>query len=329
MKIIAFPHPPANLGPGTFQAKFESDLKNRGFGVVYGTKGMKPDLIFIVGGTRRLFWLLKCKFKNIPIVYRLDGINWLHRKKIAERSLKSFILSELTNLMCKILHALYADYIVYQSKFVYDLWLKRGWTKKKKFSIIWNGVDTHLFGPSEEQKNANLKLLCLEGNLDYSPYSITLINELDKVLDINFLVYGGIKFKKERKKLSPKVNYMGFAKPGDLPSIYQNSIYLSLDINPACPNTVIEALACGCPVVGYNTGSLAELVPEEVGEIVPYGSNPWDAKYPDLKNLVKAIAKIRDNYSYYSNNARRIAVERYSIEEMTSKYLRVFDLLIK
>lgn len=33
------------------------------------------------------------------------------------------------------------------------------------------------------------------------------------------------------------------------------SIYLSLDINPACPNTVIEALACGAPVVAFDTGS--------------------------------------------------------------------------
>jgi glycosyltransferase involved in cell wall biosynthesis len=107
------------------------------------------------------------------------------------------------------------------------------------------------------------------------------------------------------------------------------SIYLSLDINPACPNTVIEALACGSPVVAFDTGSLKELVPAGGGIIVPYGSDPWKLGYPDVDALVDAILKVKMNYAYYSANARKVSEERYSIKDMTGKYLEVIKKLVK
>jgi glycosyltransferase involved in cell wall biosynthesis len=47
----------------------------------------------------------------------------------------------------------------------------------------------------------------------------------------------------------------------------------SADLNAACPNSVIEALACGTPVLGYDTGALPEMVPPKSGRIAHYGGN--------------------------------------------------------
>ena len=41
------------------------------------------------------------------------------------------------------------------------------------------------------------------------------------------------------------------------------SVYLGLERNLPCPNSVVESLASGTPVVGYVTGSLPEPVPED------------------------------------------------------------------
>jgi hypothetical protein len=46
----------------------------------YAGQYTDPDLLFVVGGNQKLFWLWKTKRKKIPIVYTLDGIGWLHKK---------------------------------------------------------------------------------------------------------------------------------------------------------------------------------------------------------------------------------------------------------
>ena len=324
---VAFPHPPGSGGPGSFQVRFENELKKKDFKVIYSGSKETPNLIFVVGGTRRILWLLKCKINRIPIVYRLDGINWLHRKSKSNKTIKSFLLAERANFNIKLIHAFLADHIVYQSQFVKEWWEHKGWRRRKEYSIIYNGVDQSFFVPRSDSLAKKPTLICLEGSLDYSPYAIELINQLYSRVSLDFNVYGGIRFAKEKKKLLDKVNYLGRADPEDLPSIYQNGIYLSLDVNAACPNTVIESLSCGSPVVGFQTGSLNELVSEEAGIIVPYGGDAWKLDFPDVDALVTAIEAITLDYKQYSLNARRIAEEKYSIDDMMDKYLNILGRL--
>lgn len=324
---IVFPHPPGSGGPGSFQRRFEQELISNNYHITYADTKVSGDIVFIVGGTGKIFWLLKMKLKGVPIIYRLDGINWLHRKKRGKRGIKAYLSAEISNLITKTIHAFFADFIVYQSEFVHEWWNKKGWKKPKHFSIIYNAVNLSLINPEIKEANTP-KLVCLEGYLDYSPYAIDLINDINKRKIIDFDVYGGILSNLERSKLSKDVCYKGKIDRKLISSIFTGNIYLSLDINPACPNTVIEALACGAPVVAFDTGSLKELVPPEAGIIVPYGSDPWQLAYPDVDALAKAILKVKDNYAYYSANARKLAEERYSIKDMTTKYLEVINSLI-
>jgi glycosyltransferase involved in cell wall biosynthesis len=324
--IICFPHPPGSGGPGSFQSRFELSLKRRGWKIEYKSNATKPDIIFVVGGTRHLFWLLQMKLKAIPVIYRLDGISWLHRKK--KVGFKRFMLAEYRNLLGKIIHGFIADKIIYQSLFVKDWWNRSGFRKRENTTIIYNGVVI----PKTQLKfdTGTIRLVILEGNIDYSPYAIKLINELAGMLKdkIAVLLYGRFEFKENEKILSDLVDYRGFVKRVKVFDVLSGSIYLSLDINPACPNTVIEALAYGAPVVAFDTGSLKELVPPEAGIIVPYGSDPWQLTYPDVDALVHAILKVKENYAWYSANARKVAEERYSIEDMTKKYLEVINQVI-
>jgi glycosyltransferase involved in cell wall biosynthesis len=98
---------------------------------------------------------------------------------------------------------------------------------------------------------------------------------------------------------------------------------LSLDVNPACPNTVIEAMSCGLPVVGFDTGSLSELVPENCGKVVDFGGDPWALDLPKVEPLYEAIVDILERYSFYSRNARSYAVAHYDIRDVTARYVNV------
>jgi glycosyltransferase involved in cell wall biosynthesis len=98
------------------------------------------------------------------------------------------------------------------------------------------------------------------------------------------------------------------------------SVYLSLDINPGFPNTVAEALACGAPVVAFDTGALPELVDEFCGKVVPYGSNPWDLEYPDVHKLMQSITEVFEKYDTYTKAASKKAIENYTLDIMFKKY---------
>jgi glycosyltransferase involved in cell wall biosynthesis len=317
-----FPHPPGAGGPGSFQVRFQNQLKAQGDAILYKGDKAKPDLIFVVGGTKRLFWLLKMKLKGIPIIYRLDGIGWLHKR--TKVNLKYYCTAELRNASSKAIHAFLATKIVYQSQFVKDWWDKSGWRVRKNTTIIHNGVSI----PNKKiikntlRGNSIKRLVVLEGVIDYTPYALRLLNELATTLadDIQIEIYGKFGDENTRNKLHQRLDYKGFVKREDVYNVLMGSVYLSLDINPACPNTVAEALACGAPVIAFNTGSLPELVDITCGKVVPYGSNPWDLEYPDVKSLMQGIIEVFNDYNRYSNAAFIKANDNYSLQMMFEKY---------
>ena len=325
-KTIMFPHPPAGGGPGSFQLRFEQALKSQGWDILYAGERQKTSLIMVIGGTRRIIWLLKMKLKGIPILFRLDGIAWLHRRK--KVSLYIFLLAELRNLLTKFTHAFLADFIVYQSRFVESWWNMKGWRKRKRTKVIYNGVQDNTVEKQSEIKNK--RLVILEGNIDYSPYAIQLLNDLAQILPKEILieVYGSFECEQNKNLFDKRINYHGHLERGKVNNILTGSVYLSLDINPACPNTVIEALSCGTPVVAFDTGSLKELVDHESGIIVSYGSDPWKLAYPDVSALESAILRIFDDYSMYSQKAESRYKNHFTFNLVMNNYLQVFKSLV-
>lgn len=322
---IAFPHrPPAKGGPGSFQSRFEQKLKEKGWQITYAGEGETPDAIMVVGGTRKVGWLFKNKLKGVPIIVRLDGITWLHKKK--QVSTKKWIHTELGKILTQVIRKFFASHIVYQSKFVKNWWQEEGWDTAKSYSIINNGVNLDKFSPSDSIPP--ISILVVEGNIDYSPYAIRLLNKLqeqikDQQLIESLNLYGGFENDKNLDRLHKDINYHGRVSREKISTVYHNAVYLSLDVNAACPNAVIEAMASGVPVVGFNTGALKELVAPNAGEVVPYGSDPWELGFPDVNGLYQSILKVAKNWKEYAKLARDSAVKKYSIDDMTSQYIKV------
>jgi hypothetical protein len=74
---------------------------------------------------------------------------------------------------------------------------------------------------------------------------------------------------------------------------------------------------------------LPELVKNGAGEIVPYGSDPWELGYPDSTELIKKIGEVFDQYQKYSKNAVKLVAEHFGIEKMVEFYINEIQTLTK
>ena len=327
-KIVGFVARPSRIGgPGSFQERITEVFINRGLLIVYPEDNIVPDVIFLIGGTRKVFWLYKCKIKGAKIIHRLDGINWrhVHYNFFSKRR----FVSLYRNFNVSFIRRYLSDHIVYQSDFVKNWWESKYRYIQKPSSIIHNGVDINKFTPGNIN-TTEIELLIVEGNIEDDQVTEHIVFNLCKsLLKLNIIkkinIVGSMPSSLNNKinKIN-KINIVGPVSRESVKFFYKKqSILLSLDLDAACPNTVIEAMASGIPVVGYDTGSLKELVSKEAGILKKYDGDLRNLDIPSVDLLVQSIKDIMLSYSEYRLGARKNAVDRFDINEVSNLYLNI------
>jgi glycosyltransferase involved in cell wall biosynthesis len=121
-----------------------------------------------------------------------------------------------------------------------------------------------------------------------------------------------------------RINFMDTVKREHIPWLMRSShLLFSAEVNPPCPNSVIEALACGLPVIGFDTGSLSELVQGDAGRLAPYGANQWKLEQPDIQALSDAADQVLQGNEKFRKSAREQAEKNLGLEHMVDEYLKV------
>jgi len=134
-------------------------------------------------------------------------------------------------------------------------------------------------------------------------------------------VPGPLRQQMERLARTP-VTWMGVVPPDNIPALDRSAhLLFASDVMPACPNSVVEALACGLPVVSYDTGALRELVLGDSGRIVPYGGDAWRLEPPDLDGLASAALEVAQDNARFRSGARARAEAGLDVETMVDGYL--------
>jgi glycosyltransferase involved in cell wall biosynthesis len=89
------------------------------------------------------------------------------------------------------------------------------------------------------------------------------------------------------------------------------------------PNTALESLACGLPVIGSNVGGIPEMVREGyTGLLVPPG---------DSQAFASAATLLLDNpdrLRRMSANCRTVALQEYTLEVQAKRYLEIYDAML-
>lgn len=313
----------------SFRLKFEQGLRARGIDVTHDLDD-KSDAVLVIAGTRFLLDLNRARRRGIRIVQRLDGVNWVQRVKWS--GVKYTVRAEYGNFLLSLIRNRFADRVIYQSQFIRKWWEDWYGVAKVSASVIINGADlnayTHEGG--QERPTDKYRMLLLEGSLARGLnsglfHAVSVAEKMSAKYPMEVVV-AGVVDEATQNKLQSKipVKFLGTVPRADIPKLARSShIMYCAEVNPPCPNSVIEALACGLPVIGFDSGSLKELVTDDAGCIVPYGANPWKLETPNIDALASSAGEVLEKQSQFRAAARRRAESAFGLDQMVESYLKV------
>ena len=100
------------------------------------------------------------------------------------------------------------------------------------------------------------------------------------------------------------------------------SVFVLPSLEDNLPNTVMEALACGTPVVAFDTGGIPEMISHlETGYL---------AEYRSAQSLAEGIYEVlfKATYATLSSNARKKVLDTYSENVVAEKYTALYKNLL-
>lgn len=124
------------------------------------------------------------------------------------------------------------------------------------------------------------------------------------------------------KRLPNKVIGVPFIYSREILADYYNAadVFVNVTKVDTLPTVNIEALACGTPVITYDSGGCAEIVSSEVGAVVPYGDYHQLIKQ---KNAMRICGKEK-----YSLKCVDHVKENFEKRKNFSKYIKLFTALV-
>ena len=319
-------------GMVSFQDRFKQELEKRGALVTHELGEAGYEAVLVIGGTKDILALRQAKARGVPIIQRLNGMNWIHRHR--RTGVRHYLKAEWGNWLIKTIRSRLVSAVVYQSKFAQSWWERVYGPTPAPSSVVYNGVDLNIYSPTgpEQPPTDRIRMLVVEGRLagGYElglEHALTLAGllstKLTKPIELTIVGQASDDLQPTDSQ-HPNVilNWAGMIEPVHIPAMDRSAhVLFSADIHPACPNSVIEALAVGLPVIAFATGALPEMVEGDAGCLVPYGSDSWKLEPPDFEALAQGAMEVLEEQGRYRKGARVQAVAKFGISKTVEGYL--------
>jgi glycosyltransferase involved in cell wall biosynthesis len=206
--------------------------------------------------------------------------------------------------------------------------------------VIPNGIDVNLFTAKNKKEeklrwglNENKKIILfgavgvLDPRKGFDFFRSAIKNNIKIFSRLNCeIVIFGSDIPEELMNFGIKTTHLGRIKEQELlAQIYSAAdvmIVPSLEDN--LPNTVMEAMSCGTPVVGFNTGGISDMIEHK--------KNGYIAKQGNGKDLARGMVWILENEkrgSQLSRNARKKVKDEFDIRKISQIHLETYKEILK
>jgi glycosyltransferase involved in cell wall biosynthesis len=203
-----------------------------------------------------------------------------------------------------------------------------------RVSVIPNSLDTDLFSPQDRQ--ASRKELGIPHDAEVVLFSAASV--VDRRKGFQFLAqalatlddpHGKlllVSLGKGRPKITTPVPHLHLGRITDDSHLAQAYSAADLFAIPSLqdnlPNTVLESMACGTPVVGFAVGGIPEMVRPGVTGLL---ATPQDAN--SLGSVISELVAQPDLRAQMRVNCRRIAEHEYALEVQARRYGELYQEL--
>lgn len=222
------------------------------------------------------------------------------------------------------------DFVVAQCKGMEEMLLERKLVEKDRLRYIYNPYNEKLVKQAAEagqklQTEEKTRKIYFIGRLDPQKNLEDLIQAFARVLermtDVELHLVGDGLLVQQHKELvkmmglSDKVIFEGLRR--DMENVYANAelVVLSSEYE-GMPNCLIEAIACGIPIVSYDC-------PIGPSEIVAEGENGYLVPFMDKEQLAEKIV-LALNRKWDREEIRRTA-DKFSASRITKQYLEILE----
>lgn len=264
----------------------------------------------------------ECPDLSIPPAIKQDqtAYNWQRKQEIYRQS-RFYIATPSRWLMSKVENSILATGII-----------------EKR--VIPNGIDLSLFHPTDK-KAIRVKLglpldskiiLFTANGIRKNPWKDYQTMQTAVALVAQHLEQEKILFIALGENSPPEhigqaqIQFIPYQKdPKTVAGYYQAAdVYVHAAKADTFPNTVLEALACGTPVVGTAVGGIPEQIIEEVtGFLAPLG-NP-----ESMANSIQKLLENPDLHQSLSEQAALIAQKNYSLDRMVEDYIKWYRSILE
>jgi len=201
--------------------------------------------------------------------------------------------------------------------------VKESFLGEYPIQVINNGIDLNLFKPTEGEfrKTYNLEnkfIILGVASIWTERKGVNFFIELAKELTKDEIIILVGLTQNQKNKL-PK-NIIGITRTNnikELAEIYTTAdVFLNPTLEDTFPTTNLESIACGTPVITFNTGGSPECISEETGRVI---------EKSDLNSLKERIEYLKTNIKMFNDDVlRKTAVSKYNKEDKYNEYISFY-----